>query len=204
MISLDRRATPWHTDAVMTLHSTKPKTVHTETAEPQTRHLYSVPVRRIPRAAYVPAGRTLHLIDIENLMGGPDEGQPALRRAISDYREAMSVADGDHVVIGVNPALAVQAKAAWASARLAVRGGPNGADIALIESVQDVSFIAPRYDRIVVGSGDGAFEAVARAYRTCGLAVGVVSRRRSLSYSLWGSASFVRLLPDIETAEVVA
>jgi len=143
-------------------------------------------------------------MDIENLMGGPSGGEPALRRAISDYRTATLVADGDHVVIGVNPALAIQAKAAWPSARLLVRGGPNGADIALIETVQHVAFIAPRYDRIIVGSGDGAFEAVAQAYRAHGLAVGVVSRRRSLSYSLGGSASFVRLLPDIETSEVVA
>ncbi len=61
-----------------------------------------------------------------------------------------------------------------------------------------------RYDRIVVGSGDGIFEAVVRVYRTYGLPVGVVSRQRSLSYVLGAAASFVRLLPDIDPTEVVA
>ena len=32
--------------------------------------LYAVPERRIGREAYVPAGRTLHLVDLENLMNG--------------------------------------------------------------------------------------------------------------------------------------
>ena len=136
-------------------------------------------------------------------MGGPRAGQSEIQRAVSDYRATGLLVTTDHVVIGVNPALVPRAKAAWASAKVVSRGGANGADIALIEAVRDVQFIASRYDRIIVGSGDGAFEAVARAYKACGLAVGVVCRRRSLSYCLSGSASFVRLLPDIE-AEVVA
>lgn len=137
-------------------------------------------------------------------MGGPNRGHVALRRALADYREAAAVTDSDHVIIGANPRLGLAAKASWPSARLVVRAGPDGADIALIETVRDVRFVAARYDRIVVGSGDGVFESVARAYRSCGLAVGVVSRQRSLSYALGVCASFVRFLPDAETAEVVA
>ena len=137
-------------------------------------------------------------------MGGPDAGKLALWRAMADYKGVAPVEDGDHVIIGVNPMLAVEAKASWPAARLVVRGGPNGADIALLETVKDVGFIAARYDRIVVGSGDGVFEAVVRLYKTYGLPVGVVSRQRSLSQLLGTVASFVRLLPDVDWAEVVA
>jgi len=137
-------------------------------------------------------------------MGGPDAGKLALWRATADYKVVAPVLDGDHVIIGVNPMLAVEAKASWPATRLVVRGGPNGGDIALLETVKDVGFIAARYDQIVIGSGDGVFEAVARLYKTYGLPVGVVSRQRSLSHILGAVASFVRLLPEVDRAEVVA
>ena len=137
-------------------------------------------------------------------MGGPNAGSLALQRAVANYKTFVSVMDGDHVIMGANPNLAIEAKSSWPAARLVVRGGPDGADIALLESVKEVEFIAVRYDRIVVGSGDGVFEAVVRAYRSHGLAVGVVSRQRSLSYALGASASYVRLLPDVDPGQVVA
>ena len=75
-------------------------------------------------------------------MGGPAAGTEALSDAIVYYREAACVTDGDHVIVGANPKLAVVAKTSWPSARLVVRGGPNEADIALLEVVKDVEFIA--------------------------------------------------------------
>lgn len=162
------------------------------------RNLYAVPERRVPRAAFVPAGRSLHLVDVENLMAGPELGDTVLREALVGYRTSAPVSDGDHVIIGANPQLGLAAKTAWPGARLVVRGGPDGADIALLEAVRDVDFIAARYDQIVVGSGDGVFEVVVREFRSRGLAVGVVSLRRGLSYALGTSASFVRLMPEIE------
>ena len=160
------------------------------------RHLHCVAERRIPRAKHVPAGRSLHLVDIENLMGGPRAGPAAILRAVSDYREAAPVTVGDHVIIGTNPNLGVAAHACWPSVRLVVRGGPDGADIALLEEVKNDRWVASRYDRIVVGSGDGVFAVVAKTFRRHGLAVGVVSREQSLSYALARAATFVRILPD--------
>jgi len=131
-------------------------------------------------------------------MGGPDCGDIALREALDVYRTSAPVFDGDHAIIGANPQLGLAAKTAWPGARLVVRGGPDGADIALLEAVSDVDFIAARYDQIVVGSGDGVFEVVVREFRNRGLAVGVVSLRQGLSYALGMSASFVRLMPETE------
>lgn len=131
-------------------------------------------------------------------MGGPELGYIALRRALASYRTSAPVLDGDHVIIGANPMLGPAVKAAWPRARLVVRGGPDGADIALLQAVRDVDFIAARYDQIVVGSGDGVFEVVVREFRSRGLAVGVVSLPQRLSYALGTSASFVRLMPEIE------
>ena len=120
----------------------------------------------------------------------------ALLRAVSGYREAAPVTVGDHVIIGTNPQLGVLAHSCWPSARLVVRGGPDGADTALLEEVENGRWVAARYDRIVVGSGDGVFAVVAKTFRRHGLAVGVVSREQSLSYALGRAATFVRILPD--------
>ena len=177
-------------------HRTQKIDIHIPKVWDPFRRLYGVPERRIPREKHVPAGRSLHLVDIENLMGGPRGGPAALLRAVSDYREAAPVVVGDHVVVGTNPQLGVVAHASWPSARLVIRGGPNGADMALLAEVENDRWVAARYDRIVVGSGDGVFAEVARTFRRYGLAVGVVSREQSLSYVLARAATFVRFLPD--------
>ena len=149
--------------------------------------------RQVPREKHVPSGRALHLIDIENLMGGPKAGAPVLRQTVSDYRDVVPAADHDHYVIGVNPSLGHLAVQYWPSARLVVRRGRNGADIALIECVKDVEFTAARFDRIVIGSGDGIFVHVVRVFRRLGLPVEVVVRQ-GLSHELAVTASVVRTL----------
>lgn len=153
------------------------------------------PERRVPRAKHVPAGRSLHLGDIENLMGGPRADLSAIYQVRSCYLDTVPIGEDDHFVIGANPQFAPFARVFWPSAELVAMGGPNGADIALIKRVKDVPFIASLYDRIVIGSGDRAFTEVARIYRDYGLKVEVASRPRSLSRVLEAVASTVYFLP---------
>jgi hypothetical protein len=173
-----------------------------DAAAVQVRPLYAVPQRKVDRAEYVPVGRALHLVDVENLMGGPSTGIDQMVDALERYRIAAPFSAGDHVVIAANLAIALDAKVAWPEARLLARGGPDGADIALLEEVANVQFISTRYDTIVVGSGDGVFEVVAEVYRPLGLSVGIVSQRSRLSYALASSSSFVRFIPEAHDGEV--
>ena len=128
-------------------------------------------------------------------MGGPFAGRAAMRQASYAYRVAARVGASDHVVVGANPSLAVEAGLEWPGARLLVRGGPDGADLALEESVEEVIWHAQRYDRVVIGSGDGRFSDVARSFRAAGIPVGVVARERGLALVLAQAATFVALLP---------
>jgi hypothetical protein len=128
-------------------------------------------------------------------MGGPLSGPLALRSAVTAYNTLAPVRPGDHVIVGVNPRLALTVFDVWPQARLVVRGGPDGADYALIAAVSDVVWTASRYDRLVVGSGDGIFSVVIAAYRAAGIPVGVVSRPSSLSISTAALASTVALIP---------
>lgn len=168
------------------------------------RGLYLVPERRVIRAAHVPAGRTLHLLDLENLMGGPCQGHVALSHAVASYRDTASVQANDHVVIAVNPALALQAGDAWPKARLLLGLGPHGSDEALLRSVSDREWTAARYDRVIIGSGDHIFADLALSFRELGIAVGVVAPRDRLSRQLRRSATFVRTFTVLPSLQIVA
>ena len=122
-----------------------------------------------------PKGRTLHLIDIENLCGGTDTGDAAVREAVDRYRRTIRVAEDDHVIVGSGPTFAVAAKLAWPSAQLVVGHGINGADLALLDAAEP-SFVADHYDRVVVASGDHAFAELVIDLRGRGTAVLVITR----------------------------
>jgi hypothetical protein len=166
--------------------------------------LYVVLHRRVKRAEYVPVGRSLHVVDLENLMGGPYQGRHILQLASDYYRDAAGVRAGDHVLVATNPRLALEAALSWPQAQLLVGKGVNGADMVLIERIRDVDWIASRFDRVVIGSGDGIFMSSVIALKTQGIAVGVVASEHSVSRELRRSSTFLRLIPDFSTAMVVA
>jgi len=166
--------------------------------------LYLLPTRTTPRCEHAPAGRTLHLLDIENLMGGPRRGRVAPAAAVAAYREVAGMRPFDHVVVAVNPALAVDAGMSCPGARLISAGGRDGADLALLSQVADARRTAALYDRVVIGSGDGIFADALYQLRCCGISVGVVSLQRCLALSLARAASFVRYVPEPALLQLVS
>ena len=122
-----------------------------------------------------PAGRTLHVIDIENLAGGSAAGPCAVREAVAAYRRTVDVRPGDHVVIGSGRTMAFDAKAAWPAACLRVGRGVDGADVALLQEL-DSDYVRSHYDRVVIGSGDHAFVPLVTTLRSQRVAVLVVGR----------------------------
>lgn len=121
-----------------------------------------------------PVGRTLHLLDVENLVGGTGAGLP-VAPALEAYRRTIAVAAHDHVLLGSGPTMAFEASVAWPGALLRVGRGVDGADNALLAEA-DPSFLAAHYDRVVIGSGDHAFVPLVSRLRALGVAVCVVTR----------------------------
>ena len=122
-----------------------------------------------------PAGRTLHVIDIENLVGGSGAGASAVAPVLSAYRSAAAVRDGDHALIAAGPTLAVAAGLAWPGAQLRFGHGIDGADDALLAAVEP-AFAADHYDRVVIASGDHAFLPLVAALRARAVAVLLIVR----------------------------
>lgn len=149
----------------------------------------------------LPRGRTLHLVDIENLADCHPPDRRAVRVASRAYRYVACPRLDDHVVIGCDSGLAVEVGLAWPSARIVAGHGADGADRALLHSV-DSAWAVTHYDRVVVGSGDHAFTDLVLDLRAGGVTVCVVSRPASLARSLRRAAGLVRplVVPGTVTA----
>ncbi len=135
-------------------------------------------------ATDIPAGRTLHLIDLENVVGDPWATGPGVA---ADY-EAVLVEGGhragDQVAVAANRWMVAELGfVPHTSCQLLVAHGPDGADRALIEWASP-AWIAQRFERLVIASGDGIFTDVVRAARASGLCVEIVPGRGAVSRRL--------------------
>lgn len=133
--------------------------------------------------SWVPNGRALHLIDIENLLGkNPAEASPSeFVQAAAKYEAVAGPAAIDHLIVGCDPVNAIDAATALPGARLVTRRGPDGGETAILDSL-DADDIARRYEHVYIASGDCAFtwllyELIDRAVPV----TFVVASKRSLS-----------------------
>jgi hypothetical protein len=138
--------------------------------------------------------RTLHLIDIENLAGGPLSGDDA-GHTLRAYLHAAQWRPGDLVYVAAHPK--VLQRFAWdlpVEANLRAAHGPDGADLALLAQCPP-EFVARRAQRLVIGSGDHIFIERARAVRSSGVGVAVVARGAESLAPGWRAYGFpVKLL----------
>ncbi len=153
-------------------------------------------VRERSADRWVPEGRLLHLVDVENLCGGSHVSGDSVAKAMHDYRDAVRVNSIDHVIVACSPQLVIPSHDAVPDARILVGRGFDGADIALIDAAC-VADVARRFDGVIIGSGDHIFTSVAASLRLAGVRVTVVSRQSALSASLGRVAEKVICIPDL-------
>lgn len=136
--------------------------------------------------------RTLHLVDLENLLGDPFALDGAAQ-VLDAYAEAAEWKSGDLTYVAANR---------WLVKRLAFAphipcqlctapAGPDAADLELLALARP-EFL-DRFDRLAIGSGDHIFSSCAQAARERGIDVIVVAPAGSIAADLCEHAS-VRLL----------
>ncbi|MBO3089475.1 hypothetical protein [Cellulomonas dongxiuzhuiae] len=123
-----------------------------------TEHLTAPAARR---------GRALHLVDLENLVGSGSPTPEQARATWTAYRTL--VQPGDLVVVACSHHAA---RTVWfvvgTDARLLVRSGADGADLALLDDV-DLPHLVSRFTWLVVASGDHAFVPLVEEARRLGV-----------------------------------
>lgn len=127
--------------------------------------------------------RTVHLIDIENLLGEARPSRAGASVARAAYERQTSPGPHDLLIVACNHGAAIEVGTAFTGCRLLLRSGPDGADLALLDVVAAEN-VEDRFDAAVIGSGDGIFAPVAAQLSRAGVAVSVVSRPESLSRQL--------------------
>jgi hypothetical protein len=127
-------------------------------------------------------------LDIENLAGSARPATAEVDRVMGAYQRLVPIGPMDHVVVAVNHNALVAVGLAFHGVQLLVRSGPDGADSALSEAAR-ADRIDLRFERVVIGSGDGYFADLALWLADHGVRVFVVARPRSLSWRLYAAAN---------------
>lgn len=143
--------------------------------------------------------RTLHIVDIENLVGAEhqDGDRHAFEHALALYADAGNMRPEDQVLVGCHPGLVFTAQQILGSrGQIFTGAGTDGADKALLEA-SDAEFIASRYHLVCVGSGDHIFAGLVAELIERGVVVRVVARSGRLSKELASVANAVTLLDPI-------
>ena len=102
--------------------------------------------------------RALHLIDLENLCGAGSTTAEDAARVLAAYVDAVKIGPADSIHIGVahHMATAVMPVLCVFPGRLHVRSGRDGAETALLESI-DLVHISTRFSRLIIASADHTF-----------------------------------------------
>ena len=112
------------------------------------------------------------------------------------YHRLAAVTPGDHVVIGTNPNNLLPSSGAFPGCRFVAEHGPDGADKALLKVLEDIDWVAHRFDRVVIGSGDHCFVPVVVRLGRRGILVAVVAQERCISGDLARAATVTLRLRD--------
>jgi NYN domain len=150
------------------------------------------------RRSCISVGRSHHIIDIENLYGEHRRAQ--YEPWFADlYAGVVGLGPTDLVSVAADHKRAFAVDSVFPGARRLVGRGVDGADVALIDSI-DWPSLARGCDTVVIASGDYRFVDVAYRARSLGLRVVVVSRRRSLSRYLKCQGDEVIEFPEFDPA----
>ena len=149
--------------------------------------------------------RTLHLMDIENLLGTGRPAESEVLEALERYSELVDVSGPNQVIVACNHGAARAVGCCLGEGpRLLIRSGHDGADLALLDVLCSEN-VERRFDHLVLASGDGIFTVRVAEITSLGIPVTVVARRESLSARLRLAATDViffepTYLPDYPMA----
>lgn len=144
--------------------------------------------------------RTYHFIDMENLVGKPHCTEAEVETAFRQYLDCADVRETDPVIVATSHhnqcAIAFGVRSARDARILPARSGKNGADLALIEEINNYIF-RPGLDNVSLGSGDGIFAFSMSRLKREGVNTRVVGNEDSVAHELWKASNSVSLIRNI-------
>lgn len=157
-------------------------------------------ISRAPRARVTgfATGRTIHLIDIENLCGEARPSKAQVEHARKRYLGVVGGENRDQFIVASSKGNLLNSSSGWPKARYLARDGKDGADICLARVVVEEG-VAERFDSVVMASGDHGLAPFVSQLARRGLDTTVVSLRDSLSRDMRMAAhKCIVLTPELE------
>ena len=115
-------------------------------------------------------GRTAYFLDIDNLCGTGKASAAEVRRMFEAFLRAFQIGPNDQVYCAGTAMAAFVAARTYPGFHVVVGKGKDGADRRLLE-LADPDFVSLRFERVVIGSGDGIFTELASDLRDRGVEV---------------------------------
>ncbi len=166
--------------------------------------LFTTPAGALPPKQRRLRGRRLVVVDIENVAGGAIVDGLLAADSRSRVDHAFVRRPTDHVIVGTCHIGLLHAGLAWPGARVVVRSGTDGADLALLDVLINEQ-IHERFDEVALVSGDGIFVEAVAELENLGVHVTVVSDPECCSKRLRLAAGGVAWLPTaVPNLEVAA
>jgi hypothetical protein len=146
-------------------------------------------------------GRHLILIDMENITGTPSPTTDEVDGAMAGIRKVVPGFDHAQRIVACSHHAAPTVAFACPNARHLWRSGQNGADLALLDVLENER-VEERFEYVTICSGDGIFADAAAWLADADVDVTVVSLPGSLATRLELAARHVELLPVLGTAAI--
>jgi hypothetical protein len=144
--------------------------------------------------------RTAYILDIDNLCGEPLASYKSVKVVLDYFIEQYQPGHVDQVYCAATAEAAFAVKKLCPGFAVKVGRGVDGSDLCLL-AIADPTWLKARFDRVVIGSGDGIFSPLAHQLINLGLEVEIISRPGSLSRSFervqrcCNSASSLQITP---------
>lgn len=118
--------------------------------------------------------RALHLIDIENQLGGGKYDQRSVEIYRDSYFAQVPQNELDQFFLASNPAMMSETAFGWSKSAAKFKGGKNGADDLIAEYLSDLDYVKNNFCHVFIASGDGRFVSIAKKLIEMGVKVTMV------------------------------
>jgi uncharacterized LabA/DUF88 family protein len=147
-------------------------------------------------------GRTAFIVDIDNLCGSGLAPKQMVEGAVGAIHNRYRPTENDLVYCAATALAAYHCKAIWPGCTVRVGRGQDGSDLRLLKDA-DPKWLAERFSRVVIASGDGIFATLATDLIGLGVRVEVAVGNGGVSSKLKSLAPVIRLGVGSPTASSI-
>lgn len=127
--------------------------------------------------------RTAYLLDLDNLAGSGQPSADEIHCVLDHFERECRPCKNDQVYCAGTAISAYHCADYRPNYRVAVGRGKDGADQRLLE-LGDPEHVSQRFQRVVIGSGDGIFAGIVREFSIRGVRVELLVGKGTLASSL--------------------